>query len=427
MMSQRIPPISSCLFSLFAALAVTSLLSTPTTAEVRERIEVAPGIYMQSVSELSSARMAQRAETRTAPPPSARIVGGTATQINQWPWQVAIAFRPSVVSGSGFERQFCGGSLVTPIFVVTAAHCMYRDGGFTSPELYSAITGRTALSSNAGQEIDFDTYFVPVDEGGSPLFNPNEFDYDFVIVRLRAPSASSPIRIAGPDERAIWAAGQAAFITGWGDTAEGASVFPDALRVGHVAIVDDLVCADRYAAAGAAVRPDTMVCAGRDGGGVDTCQGDSGGPLVVPISGGGFRLIGDTSFGIGCARPEFPGVYGRLADDPARSTIGNFILSSTGINVIGSGAIPPASPRTIITNGPRRITNKTRARFGFMGSDTNSTFVCKLDRRTERPCSSPFSIRVAPGKHKMRITAVSPAGDRGPPAGRRWTVIERRR
>jgi hypothetical protein len=114
----------------------------------------------------------------------------------------------------------------------------------------------------------------------------------------------------------FWAAGQPAFVTGWGDIAEGAGAFPDALRVGSVAIADDLACADSYAAVGTTVRPDTMLCASRTGGGVDTCQGDSGGPMVVPVSGGGFRLVGDTSFGIGCARPEFPGVYGRLADDP---------------------------------------------------------------------------------------------------------------
>ncbi|MCA1851455.1 MAG: serine protease [Beggiatoa sp.] len=405
---------------MWAALLATALCLPAASASEHERIEAAPGVYLQSVDGLPSERLVSGPEAHPPVTRASRIVGGTETTITQCPWQTAIAFRPSVASGNSFQRQFCGGTLVTPIFVVTAAHCFYRNGGFTPPDQYSVITGRTNLSSSAGQEIDFDTYFVPVDALGNPLFDPNGFEFDAVIVRLQAPSVSPTIQIAGPDERATWAAGQPAFLTGWGDTAEGAGAFPDALRVGRVAIADDLACADSYAAVGTTVRPDTMLCAGRVGGGVDTCQGDSGGPMVVPVSGGGFRLVGDTSFGIGCARPGFPGVYGRLADDPLRSIIGGFILSQTGIDVIGSGATP--IPLTRITEGPKRITIKRKARFVFVASEPGSTFRCRLDQRRERPCTSPFLIRVRPGKHRFRIIPVSPLGERGLPAMRTWTV-----
>ena len=407
----------------WAAWMATVLVLPAASASEYERIEAAPGVFLQSVDGLASERLASSREAHAPVTRAGRIVGGTKTTITHWPWQTAIAFRPSVASGNGFQRQFCGGTLVTPTFVVTAAHCFYRDGGFTSPDQYSVITGRTNLSSRAGQEIDFDTYFVPLDALGNPLFNPNAFDFDFVIVRLSAPSVSPTIQIAGPDERATWTAGQPAFVTGWGDTAEGAGVFPDALRVGHVVIADDLACTDSYAAVGTTVRPDTMLCAGRTGGRVDTCQGDSGGPMVVPVSGGGFRFVGDTSFGIGCARPEFPGVYGRLADDPLRSIIGDFILAQTGIDVIGSGARPVTL--TMITQGPKRVTTKRKARFVFLASESGSTFRCRLDRRRERACASPFLVRVQPGKHKLKITAVSPLGERGQPALRTWRVLGR--
>ena len=331
------------LTELLAGLFLLVLAIAPVSSAESERIEVAPGVYFQSADGLVSSRP----EAGQIPAArSGRIVGGTETTITQWPWQTAIAFSPSVAPGNGFDRQFCGGTLVTPTFVVSAAHCFYDfdNGGFTPASWYSVITGRTSLSTSAGQEINFDTYFWFVDGSGNPLFNPNEFDFDFVIVRLGAPSVSPTIQIAGPDERATWAAGRAAFITGWGTTAEG-GVKEDVLRFGQVAIVDDLVCADSYAAVGTTVRPETMLCAGRTGGGVDTCQGDSGGPLVVPIASGGFRLVGDTSFGIGCARAEFPGVYGRLADDPVRSSIRDFVLSQTGIDVVGTGATPPGPLR----------------------------------------------------------------------------------
>ncbi|OOO02525.1 MAG: Trypsin [Chromatiales bacterium USCg_Taylor] len=406
---------------------VAAALAFPASSFERDPIEVAPGVYMLSVDELAPT-------DRTTPWPggdaedrSSRIVGGTETTITSWPWQTGIVIRPSVAPGTGFERQFCGGSLVTPTFVITAAHCLFDNpsGSFIDPLLFSVITGRTTLSSSEGQEIDFDTYFVPAFVSATdviPLFNPDDFDFDFVIVRLSAPSSSPTVQIAGPDERATWAVGQPAFVTGWGATAEG-SATTDGLRAGRVAIVDDGTCINNYAAAGVIVHAEAMVCAGLPQGGVDSCQGDSGGPIVVPISGGGFRLVGDTSFGIGCARPGFPGVYARLADDLFRSIIENFIFAETGINVIGSGAQPLTPPLTSITKGPKKKTFGKRARVTFLASEPASSFVCKLDRKPERPCVSPFSVRVKPGRHRLSVTAINFIGERGLPARRRWTVL----
>ncbi|MGH9962119.1 MAG: trypsin-like serine protease, partial [Pyrinomonadaceae bacterium] len=216
---------------------------------------------------------------------------------------------------------------------------------FSPPQRYSVITGRTNLSSNEGQEISFDTYFVLTDANGNPLYNPSNSDFDVAVVRLIAQSTSQTIKLAGPDERSLWAVGQTAFITGWGDTIEGGGAFPDALRAGRVSIVDDQTCVNQYDGEGVTIFTDTMVCAGLPQGGVDACQGDSGGPLVVGTSNGLFRLVGDTSFGIGCARAEFPGVYGRLADDPIRGGIQQLILSETGIDVVGTPP-PPPNPGT---------------------------------------------------------------------------------
>lgn len=64
----------------------------------------------------------------------------------------------------------------------------------------------------------------------------------------------------------------------------------------------------------------TQVAAGFPQGGVDTCQGDSGGPLLVP-AGSELRLVGNTSYGNGCAEPGYPGVYGRVADEAMREWI----------------------------------------------------------------------------------------------------------
>ena len=77
-------------------------------------------------------------------------------------------------------------------------------------------------------------------------------------------------------------------------------------------ITTDAYCANAYSNFDAS----TMVCAGYPQGGVDTCQGDSGGPLFA-----GGRVVGATSFGEGCARPDKPGVYARVADAPIREWI----------------------------------------------------------------------------------------------------------
>ena len=91
-----------------------------------------------------------------------------------------------------------------------------------------------------------------------------------------------------------------------------------------------------------------MVCAGFQSGGVDTCFGDSGGPLEAPLQGGGYRLVGITGWGKGCAEAGFPGVYTRVAGPTMRSLISSD-LSSLGVSpasVFGSGGQPRVSNPT---------------------------------------------------------------------------------
>jgi hypothetical protein len=283
--------------------------------------------------------VSESATVRAAHP--RRIVGGHRAKISRWPWQVSIGYLP--IGSDPARRHGCGGTLVAPTIVVTAAHCVTLGGSeFRPPEEFGVVSGRTKLSRKGGQEHAVADYHWFVDEQGRPLWSRDTIAWDVVFMELATPSRQRPIKIAGPSEAVTWAPGRRAFITGWGSTRAGtddeiSSKPSKALRAAKVRMISDSKCDSVY---GPAVSDELMVCAGDLAGGVDACSGDSGGPLVVAVRGGGHRLIGDTSWADGCGLPGTPGVYGRLAADPIRSALQAGILDVAGVGVIGAGAEP---------------------------------------------------------------------------------------
>jgi trypsin len=338
------PHAYSVILGLCAVAALALALSAPAVAwageeDTESRIEVGPGVYLAPAAELASSdrdRPLRPKPTRVGP--VRRIVGGSPTTIARWPWQASIGLHPDLFPGptNGFERHMCGGALVAPRIVVSAAHCFFDDltRSFFPPNEHQVITGRTQLSSSAGQVHDLANYFVFTDRLGFPLFNSRTMEWDVIILLLASRSSEKTIKVAGPHEIAAWGPGQEAFITGWGTTAEDGEL-SDVLRQASIKMIADQTCRLLY---GAEFSPALMICAGELAGGVDACQGDSGGPLVVSIAGEGYRLVGDTSWGDGCARPNRPGVYGRLADEPIRGALREAILAVAGVDVV---AAPP--------------------------------------------------------------------------------------
>ena len=241
-----------------------------------------------------------------------RIIGGTESPAGSWPFAVYL-------SGTFYS---CGGSLIAPDWVLTAAHCILPGipGVPASPAAHiTATAGTTDINSGGQSSI-----------GLRALVHPNYLAvgsaYDVALIQLLTPLTGIPtIKVAGPSERGSWSAGTQATIIGWGVTESGSTT--DRLRQAQVPIVNDAACANAYGSSFDAV---TMVCAGYLGvGGVDTCQGDSGGPLLVP-AGGGWRQAGITSWGQGCAEPDFPGVYSRVADDTLRAFVAANVPGAIG-------------------------------------------------------------------------------------------------
>jgi trypsin len=278
------------------------------------------------------------AELRQSPEPdaTASVIGGSATPISKVPWQVALV---SNGRGSTWERQFCGGTLVAPTIVVTAAHCVLEGARQVPVSSYRVVSGRSALNDvGSGSSTRVIDSVIWVDDFGKPLYDGDQ-QWDVALVVLDSPAAGTPISIAGPDERSLWAPGRLARVSGWGVT-ESAPYGTNYLRSTSVALLPDSACRRAYRGHGG-FRSATQTCGGRALGRHDTCQGDSGGPLVAYSADGTPRLVGVTSFGEGCAGKYFPGVYARVAADPIRSTVEDFINAEYGISVVGSGESAP--------------------------------------------------------------------------------------
>jgi secreted trypsin-like serine protease len=214
------------------------------------------------------------------------IVGGTRVSIEDYRYTVFFT------DPGGY--QFCGGALVTATKVVTAAHCM--SGRSTSNT--RVVWDREDKYSSDGTISTVSRIWI------HPNYTSSVRGADVSVVTLGTSFPGPYVPIATPYDTALYAPNTPTTILGWGATSAGGNSSRYLLK-GTVPITSDAACRAAY---GNAYIPSAMVCAGYQNGGIDTCQGDSGGPL---ISGG--KLIGDTSWGRGCALAGYPGVYGRIA------------------------------------------------------------------------------------------------------------------
>lgn len=249
----------------------------------------------------------------TSAPIHPQVVGGIIAAPGAWPWQVAlvVAAQPNPNNG-----QFCGGSLIDPEWVLTAAHCVVDNGFVSNPTDIDVVLGINRLSTgpttgSSGQRIDV-AQVIPFSS-----FNEFTVDSDIALLRLATPatltSTVSTIGLIGPGDSALVTPGAMATVTGWGNTIAqpipGGMNFPDDLYQASMPIVSNAICNTSYSGQ----ITNNMLCAGYASGGVDSCQGDSGGPLVVPNGSGGWLLAGIVSWGNGCAQPNLYGVYTRVS------------------------------------------------------------------------------------------------------------------
>ncbi|XP_076065493.1 trypsin-1-like [Oratosquilla oratoria] len=223
-----------------------------------------------------------------------KIVGGTETEAHEFPYQVSLQ---DFSWGMGFH--FCGGSIYDANNVITAAHCM--DGSYEyNPAPLRVVAGEHDLKHTSGQEQEMHVTKAIVHE------DYNKGGHDISVIHLFSPltldKTASPI----PLPNSMQASSGDCIVTGWGALVEGGSS-PDTLQKVTVGVITDDECNKAY---GNIVSSE--LCAGVPGGGKDACQGDSGGPLAC-FSNGKHYLAGIVSWGYGCARPNYPGVYAEVS------------------------------------------------------------------------------------------------------------------
>lgn len=230
-----------------------------------------------------------------------QIINGKKSPKGKWPGQVALL---QANISSNYDAQFCGGSLIRKKWVLTAAHCVEP---FTYVNEIEVLYKTNSLNKG-GKRVKA----AAVIYHGS--YDSKTFDYDIAVIKLQKNAKPKAFykNVSKKKAKKLTKPGRDAYVMGWGNTSTTSKVYPVDLREVMVPFVSRKKCNGSNSYNGDITN--RMICAGFMQGGKDACQGDSGGPLMVKYKGKWRTQAGIVSWGIGCAKKNFPGVYTDLGD-----------------------------------------------------------------------------------------------------------------
>ncbi|XP_040517599.1 trypsin I-P1-like [Gallus gallus] len=212
-----------------------------------------------------------------------KIVGGYSCARSAAPYQVSL--------NSGCH--FCGGSLISSQWVLSAAHC-YKSS-------IQVKLGEYNLAAQDGSEQTISSSKVIRHSG----YNANTLNNDIMLIKLSKAATLNSYVNTVPLPTSCVTAGTTCLISGWGNTLSSGSLYPDVLQCLNAPVLSSSQCSSAYPGR----ITSNMICIGNLNGGKDSCQGDSGGPVVC-----NGQLQGIVSWGIGCAQKGYPGVYTKVCN-----------------------------------------------------------------------------------------------------------------
>jgi secreted trypsin-like serine protease len=285
----------------------------------------------------SAEQAVRRAIDTLRPSVNLRVIGGTAAILGSWPWQVLV-----VVPTAGKQYSTCGGSVIAPRWILTAAHCFQNVD--TSRSVVVAEQQSSAVTRALG-DIDTRSIHRNVRTVIHPQYRPQSSENDIALLRLNENVRSRAVAPLLSPDNALENADVKAVVTGWGrlrevddsgnDPTTGQrlrpeEVLPERLMEVKLPLVATNMCKTAYEGAPGVIDQRNL-CAGVPEGGKDSCQGDSGGPLVTQDNSGRWVQIGVVSWGAGCGRQGLPGIYTRV------SAFAGWIRQNIGIGLEKDG------------------------------------------------------------------------------------------